>query len=196
MTPEEAAGLAQAARMSALHLQTLVNNLLESASLEAGIFRLRPRPAALQELLQQVVQMMAPLLQRRRQSLRLEAPAEPLTVWLDPDRVSQVLVNLIGNASKFSPTASAILLTARLEPDCLRVAVEDSGPGFPGAGFNELVDRTPAQPPVPGSGIGLGLSIVKSLVQAHQGELGVENRPQGGARVWFTLPLGPQEQRE
>jgi signal transduction histidine kinase len=190
----EAASLANAARLSALHLQALVNNILESAKIEAGAFQLRCRRVVVQEVMQQAAQIMTPLLQRRAQWLEIDAPPEPIAVWADPDRLDQVFVNLISNASKYGPQRAAIGIALSIEETRLLVSVSDCGPGFPaGQTFNSFSRLfAPGESPGSTQGMGLGLPIVKAIVQAHGGQVGAENRPAGGARVWFSLPLTEQ----
>lgn len=199
MRAEEVTQLAQSIRLSVVHLQTLVNNLLESAIIEAGVFRLRIRPLQAADILKNVDEMMRPLLQRRAQRLVMETAENlPSPIWGDADRLNQALVNLVENASKFSPSEAEITLTVRREADTLTFSVSDSGPGLPTERFEDLFSRffTSGQPRGAQFGIGLGLPIVKAIAEAHGGRVGAENRPEGGARVWFTIPLRPGNERE
>lgn len=194
MNNTDAASLANAARLSALHLQALANNILESATIESGAFQLRRRPVIFQEILQQAALIMAPLLQRRGQWLEIDAPSAPITLWADLNRINQVFVNLISNASKYGPQDAAIGVALSADSNRLLVSVCDSGPGFPNGQLNKLFSRLFAPGAHPGyiQGIGLGLPIVKTIIQAHGGRVGAENLPEAGARVWFSLPLAEQ----
>jgi two-component system sensor histidine kinase KdpD len=89
-----------------------------------------------------------------------------------------------------------ITLTVEHKQDALMIAVLDSGPGLPTGRFADLFNRfvTGDQPRDAQYGIGLGLSVVKAIVEAHGGQVGAENRAEGGARVWFTLPLKPPDE--
>jgi two-component system sensor histidine kinase KdpD len=196
LTPAELAELANTIRLSLLHLQALVDNLLESAAMDAGCFRLRPRPIHLQDTIRSAIEMMAPLLKRRDQELLVDIPEDLPTPWADPDRLVQVLVNLLANASKFGPMGMPITHSVERAHDSLTLVVEDSGPGLPAGRFADLFNRfvTGDQPRGAQYGIGLGLSVVKAIVEAHGGQVGAENRVEGGARVWFTLPLKPQDE--
>jgi signal transduction histidine kinase len=191
MRPDELSHLAHTIRLSAAHLQTLVDNLLESAIMEAGVFRLRYRPFQLQDVLRNVAEMMLPLLQRRQQRLEADTSEDLPPFWGDPDRLQQALVNLVENASKFSPSGAAIILSVKPGEDRVTFAVLDSGPGLPTGRFSDLFNRfiTGGQPRGAQYGIGLGLPIVKAIAEAHGGRVGAENRPEGGARVWFTISL-------
>jgi signal transduction histidine kinase len=194
MTSNELSDLAHTIRLSAVHLQSLVDNLLESAIIEAGVFRLRYRSVKLQEVLCNVDGMMSPLLQRRQQRLEVNAPEDLPDFWADPDRLNQALVNLVENASKFSPTAAIVALSVKHETDTITFEVLDSGPGLPTERFVDLFNRfvTGDRPRGAQYGIGLGLPIVKAIAEAHGGRVGAENRPMGGARVWLTIPYRQQ----
>ena len=199
MQPEELAQLARTIHLSVIHLQALVNNLLESATIEAGVFRLRMQPLHLDEVLQNVAGMMSPLLQRRRQHLDLTVQdVSPVCIQADADRLKQALVNLVENASKFSPPDTSIALSVTQETDALKFSVSDCGPGLSASQFESLFARFFTAKGSSGQyGIGLGLPIVKAIAEAHGGQAGAANRPEGGARVWFTIPLQqPPEEEE
>jgi PAS domain S-box-containing protein len=196
LTTDELTDLANMIRLSISHMQMLVDNLLESAAMDAGCFRLRPRPIRLQDALDNAATLVAPLLKRRAQELHVNSSDETLTLWADPERLAQVIVNLLMNASKFGPTGSPITVSVEPGFNSVTLAVLDCGPGLPAERYSELFNRfvTGDQPSGAQYGIGLGLSVVKAIVEAHGGQVGAENRAEGGARVWFTLPLKPQDE--
>jgi len=173
-------------------LQTLIDNLLESASMEAGQFRIRRHPTDLVGIVTEATRVMKPLLERRQQELSLGMPAKIPLVNADPTRLTQVLVNLLSNASKYSPMETTIALSLKMErKTAIRITVSDRGPGIPQSERSRLFQRfvrlgleDRAQ-----YGIGLGLSVVKTIVEAHGGEVGVGENPAGGSRFWFTIPL-------
>jgi PAS domain S-box-containing protein len=173
-------------------LQTLIDNLLESASIEAGQFRVQPRPSDLAEIVAEAVSTMQPLLAKRGQRLVVELPEVVPWVQADPRRTGQVLINLLSNANKNSPDGSEIELRAAPQEDWVRLSLVDSGPGVPQAERNSLFRRF-GRPGQGGdrarAGVGLGLSVVKAIVEGHGGEVGMDDRPGGGAVFWFTLPL-------
>jgi PAS domain S-box-containing protein len=197
LTPDELNELVETIRLSTLHLQTLVENLLESTTIEAGCFQVHRRPINLQEVIQNAAGMMSPLLKRRNQNLILNIPDVLPTLWADANRLIQVLVNLLSNASKFSPMGGKIELNITEDPDWMTIAVLDSGPGLPTERFSDLFKRfvTANQSHDTQYGIGLGLSVVKSIVEMHGGQVGAENLPKGGAKVWFTIPIHPKEEK-
>jgi PAS domain S-box-containing protein len=198
LTPDELSSLVETIRLSTLHLQTLVGNLLESTTIDAGCFQVHRRPINIQDVVQDAANLMSPLLKRRNQSLVLNVPDELPTLWADANRLTQVLVNLLSNASKFSPMGGKIELNITLHPEWMTIAVLDCGPGLPADRFADLFKRfvTANQSHDTQYGIGLGLSVVKSIVEMHGGQVGAENLPKGGAKVWFIIPIHPPEEKE
>jgi K+-sensing histidine kinase KdpD len=197
MSPQEVNELANTALLGAHHLQTLIDNVLESALIEADCFRLHRNPVLLRDVLYNAIHIMSPLLKRRKQSLSIAKPKSHLTILADPDRLCQAIVNLVDNASKYSPFGSAIDLSFIAEDENLVFSIQDSGPGIPLDRQDDLFKRFVSLTALQGAhlGIGLGLPVVKTIIEAHGGQVGGENRPEGGARFWFTLPLktSPEE---
>ena len=174
-----------------LGLQTLVDNLLESASIETGHFRVYPRPSSLGEIIAEAIRMVQPLVDKHNQQMVIELPAAMPIAQADPRRMAQVLVNLLSNAAKHSPDNAEIGIVVTTQGDRARVAVTDRGPGIP-AEDRKILFRRFAHPSSDHdrakAGAGLGLSVVKTVVEAHGGQVGIEDRPGGGVIFWFTLP--------
>jgi PAS domain S-box-containing protein len=177
--------------LGVLGLQTLVDNLLEGASIEAGRFRVSPRNWDLSEIIAEAIRTTQPLLAKRGQQLAVELPAAIPVVLADPRRIVQVLVNLLSNASKYGPDEAEVSISASSQAGHVWIGVADRGPGIPRDERQNIFHRFThldggndrAQ-----YGAGLGLSVVKAIVEAHGGEIGVEDRPGGGSVFWFTLP--------
>jgi PAS domain S-box-containing protein len=178
--------------LGVLGLQTLIDNLLESASIEAGHFRVHPRPSSLGDIIVEAVRTMQPLLDKHGQRLVVELPVAVPTVRADSRRTVQVLVNLLSNASRYGPDDTEIEISAAVRRDWVRVSMADSGPGVPPEYRQDLFRRF-AQPGLGNNhaqvGAGLGLSVVKAVVEAHGGEVGIDDREGGGSVFWFTLPV-------
>jgi two-component system, OmpR family, sensor histidine kinase KdpD len=176
----------------ALWLQGLVENLLCAATIREGRLALYRQSLSLADLLRDVDAVVRPILAKRGQSLRVRTAAGLPEVLADSRRLGQVLINLILNASKFGAPDTSITVTLSLRGDMVRVAVADRGPGVSAQQAELLFEPYYQAPATAGSnnkdGIGLGLSIVKSIVEAHGGGVGVENRRGGGARFWFSVP--------
>jgi PAS domain S-box-containing protein len=192
LSDEELQVLLNSLHLGALGLQTLVDNLLESASIEAGRFRVSPRCTDLGSIIAKAVQTMQPLLEKYRQRLVVEIPVSLPEVVADVRRIEQVLINLLSNASKYGPTDAKIKICAKLEDDFVMVKVTDRGPGILRDHREQVFYRFTRPGPVTDSakvGAGLGLSVVKAIVEAHGGKVGVDDRSGGGAIFWFTLPV-------
>jgi PAS domain S-box-containing protein len=192
LNPEEFGELLNSLHLGVLGLQRLVDNLLESASIETGRFRVFTRPCDLRQVALEAAETMAPLLAKYEQRLELDLPESLPPVSADPRRIGQVLVNLIANASKYGPDGGVVGITAVVHPDHLYFAVADQGPGIPPEARDDLFRwfmRRPAHDDKTQFGIGLGLAVVKAVVQAHQGEVGIDTPPGGGTRFWFTIPV-------
>jgi PAS domain S-box-containing protein len=178
--------------LGVLSLQNLIDNLLEGASIEAGRFQVSPRFTDLAEVIHEVVRVMQPLMEKRRHSLQMDIPTDLPPVLADPRRTSQVLVNLLSNAIKWSPQGSVISLSALAGGGEVRVSVADQGPGILAEHKQDLFARFGHLRSNEGRaeyGAGLGLSVVKAIVESQRGQVGVEDRLGGGAVFWFTIPL-------
>lgn len=195
LSAEEMRQLLKPSYVSLRALQTLINNLLDSSSIEAGQFTLYERPTDLNQVLQSAVRMAGPLLERRRQPLLLGEPSSLPLLNADPARLTQVLVNLLVNASKYSPPEQPIEVSVNCEGRRVRVSVSDRGPGIPRAEQEDIFHQFVRGQTPDGEyyGIGLGLFVVKTAVEAHGGRVGVGTRPGGGAVFWFDLPLNNGE---
>ena len=191
LSPEEIRELLNSIHLSVSGLQALVDNLLESVNIEAGRFSINHRPVSLNQVAAEAIRTMQPLLNRRRQHLSLAEPLELPTVYADPTRLTQVIINLLANASKYGPQDETIDLELAQVEQMLKVTVADRGPGIaPGERahlFNRFM-RAGAQASDQ-YGIGLGLWVVKAIVEGHGGHVGVDKRPGGGSVFWFTIPL-------
>ena len=143
------------------------------------------------EAIENAVNIAQPLLEQRSQMLSLAEPPQLPEVEGDPARLTQALVNLIINASKYSPLGQPIELQLAQRADMLWVGVIDRGPGIPPAERSNLFRRfvrlnTGDQEQY---GIGLGLFVVKTIVEAHGGQVGVSDHAGGGSLFWFEIPL-------
>lgn len=175
-------------------LLTLVDDLLDMGRIRAGKFTIAPQPMAFEGAATAVADQLAPIAARKGQRLVLDLPAALPPMVADEARLRQVLLNLAGNALKFSGAGAEVTLRARAEGDKLRCEVIDHGEGV----RPEVLPRL-FQPFSQGDmsstrrvgGTGLGLSIAKALVEAHGGTIGVLSHPGAGSTFWFEVPLRP-----
>jgi signal transduction histidine kinase len=192
LNPEQVKSMLGAMHRRTLWLQGLVENLLCAATIREGRLQLYRQSLSLADLIADVDAVVGPLLAQRGQRLRIRRATQLPEVLADGRRLSQVLINLILNASKFGTANSAIDATLSLRNGEVRVSVADRGPGVSPEQAERLFEAYYRAPATAGSGkdgVGLGLSIVKSIVEAHGGRVGVESRRGGGARFWFTVPI-------
>lgn len=189
---EDLRQLLSSVHIGVLNLQTLIDNLLEGASIEAGRFRVQIRAADLKDVLQETVRVMEPLFEKYGQALEVHCPEAELLVDADPRRTGQVLVNLLSNAVKFNRTGGKVTLKVETAPGEVVVTVVDQGPGIPDEVLGDVFTRFAhysQKNEKPQYGVGLGLSVVKAIVEAQGGQAGARNHPTGGAEFWFTVPL-------
>ena len=173
-------------------LSLLVEDLFELARIDAGVLTLELRDARLGELVSACLRALDA--EARARNIRLAAqldPADP-AVRIAPEKIERVLLNLLTNAVRHTPSDGAVSVVVRPNSDHVLVAVEDTGAGLTPTAAQRMFERfwrdDEARTRATG-GAGLGLAIAKGLVQAHGGAMWAENRRSGGARVAFTLPL-------
>jgi K+-sensing histidine kinase KdpD len=191
MDAEQIKSMLAAMHRRTVWLQGLVENLLCAATIRQGRLQLHRQSLSLTHVLADVEVVVGPLLAQRGQSLRIRHPLRLPEVLADSRRLGQVLVNLILNASKFAGPNTRIDITISRRRGGLRVAVADRGPGVAADEAQRLFEpyyRARVTASSGKDGVGLGLSIVKSIVEAHGGQVGVESRKGGGARFWFVVP--------
>jgi signal transduction histidine kinase len=172
-------------------LTRLVNDLQMLSLAEAGQLNLRRVTTDLQPLIHAVVANLTDNL-RAAAPIKVNIPASLPRVSIDPDRIKQVLTNLLSNALEHTPSTGSITVKARVEGGCVRVDVIDTGEGIPPQHLPFVFERfyraDPSRARSTG-GSGIGLAIVKQLMQAHGGDVSVESQLGNGSRFSFTLPL-------
>jgi two-component system sensor histidine kinase KdpD len=191
LNPAQVKSMLDAMHRRTVWLQGLVENLLCAATIREGRLQLHRQSMDISELLVDVQAVVEPLLVQRGQSLRVRMAQGLPEILADNRRLGQVLVNLILNASKFSPSNTIIDLSGTARGGSVRLTIADRGPGVSIEQSQRLFEpyyRAPSTTALGKDGVGLGLSIVKSIVEAHGGHVGVESRRGGGARFWFSVP--------
>ena len=177
-----------AIREQAVRMALLADNLLDMAKLQASGVRLRKDWQSLEELVGSAARLLEQPLREHPLRLALD-PRLPL-VNCDAVLIERVLVNLLENATKYTPAGTVIGVTASAEPDRLTVEVWDEGPGLPAGREQALFEKfTRGQMESAIAGAGLGLAICRTIIEAHGGQIRAETRIGGGARFIFTLPL-------
>jgi len=180
-----------------LILNRLINDLRELAQAEAGQLSLNVQSTDLVPLIENGADAFAELSREKNVVLKVDIPKHLPAVPADPDRIRQVLHNLLSNALRHTPEGGTINVTAnRIEqPDRIKVTVSDTGPGIPTEDLPHVFDRfwrADRSRSREHGGSGLGLAIARQLVEAHDGQIGVESDGISGqgSQFWFTLPGG------
>lgn len=174
------------------HLLKLINDLLELTQIQAGKLILDLHPVHLGEVVKDVLTQVMPLAQRKRQQIQEEIAAELPMVQADDARIAQVLGHLLLNAIKFAPEGTAIAIRARVDNGVLRCEVEDAGLCISEDDVPKLFQRftqLDMSTTRRFGGVGIGLFISKTLIEAHRGAIGLGCRQGRGNTFWFTLPL-------
>ncbi len=183
-------------------LLSIITGILDISRIEAGGVNLDRASFDVSEVIVSALSTVAPTARRKRLTVEAELPPSLPAVLADRDKVRQVLVNLVGNAVKFTPEGGRVVVRAepgalRRDSDCdgargLRVAVSDSGIGIPPDAMAKIFDpffQVDSSSTREYGGTGLGLSIVRSFVHAHGGAVWAESAPGRGSTFFFTVPL-------
>lgn len=167
----------------------LINDLLDVEKLEAGKMDMVFEDVPMAYVLEQSLEAVRFLAQKK--SVKIEMPACDLEIHADGDRLVQVLINLLSNAIKYSPKEAVVCVSLKEEQNWLEVRVTDQGPGIPEEYKEKLFQRF-QQVNLPErrsyGGTGLGLAICKEIVNAHDGQVGIESVEGQGSTFWFKIP--------
>jgi two-component system sensor histidine kinase KdpD len=188
LSPEQAE-IAASLHGSALRLGTQVNNLLDMARIESGQVKLRREWQSVEELVGSALRIARPVLAPR--AIRTEIPADLPLVECDAVLIERVLVNLLENTSKYTPPDARVVVAAAASGSRMTIAVVDDGPGIRPGHEREIFEKfARGERESASSGVGLGLAICKSIVEAHGGTIVAENVAPHGAAFTISLPLG------
>jgi signal transduction histidine kinase len=179
-------------RSNTQHLAGLINDLLDLSKIESGKIEVKTGLVSLGGLTHEVVETLRPVAAEKVIALELTISEQSILVRADRDKINQILMNLIGNAIKFTPAQGRIAVSALINGngDAL-VSVSDTGQGVPPDEKEKIFDKFYQIAEMGGAkpkGTGLGLAISKALVELHGGKIWVEPEPNGGSTFYFTLP--------
>jgi signal transduction histidine kinase len=183
---------------SAGQLQKMINDLLDLARSDAGKLRIEPKAVSVRSLAQRIGRQMRPHFEERDQRLTVSIEKELPEVEADPDRIGQVLANLLTNANKYSPEGARVRLTATRVGEEIEFAVSDNGPGLGEEELDHVFERfwrAESGETQSVGGTGLGLAIAKSLVELHGGAIAANSTPGEGATFRFVLPIAKDGRR-
>ena len=174
---------------AAEQMDALIRDLLDVNRLDAGKLVISPVPVDPSVLLTDSLQTLRPLVDEKGISLDLQIETALPKVMADPERIQQTLSNLVGNAIKFSPAGSKIVVVARKDAEGVIISVLDNGKGIAPEHLPRVFDRYWQSSRTDRQGAGLGLAIAKGIVEAHGGRIWIESKPGEGTTASFTLPL-------
>lgn len=174
---------------SAASMDRMIGALLDVERMAHDKLVLTPERIDLRGLLQECMDISAPVVSTKSFSMTTRPSAEPLFAEVDHDRILQVLSNLIGNALKFTPPGGTIELAARKQETCAEISVTDNGPGIAEGEQTHIFERFSQLKVNDRRGLGLGLFIAKWIVEAHKGRIWVSSEVGKGSTFSFTLPL-------
>jgi signal transduction histidine kinase len=199
MILETSDGAAQARGVSIIRrtsdrMNRMVQDLLDVAKLETGRLAIEVENTDVVTLVEEAVEMLGPLAEEQGLTLASVTAPDAPGICVDRGRILQVLSNLVGNAVKFTPAGGQITLHVRPEGDVVRFAVADTGPGIPPDQMQRIFGRFWQANASDRRGLGLGLTIAKSIVEAHGGRIGADSRMGEGTEFWFTVPTAPSNE--
>ncbi len=191
--PERQERMLDSIERSAQRMTTLIEDLLAIAKIDAGQLALNLADASCPALVDDALTVVRPLAEAK--SIELASSVPSALLRCDRDRLLQVLGNLLGNALKFTPENGTITLEAELDERVARFTVRDTGPGIPEESLPYVFDRFYQGPGRRRGGAGLGLAIVRAIVEAHGGTISVHSAVDAGTTFEFTVPLAAAARR-
>ncbi len=196
VTPEETGEFVDIIRETLGQMLNLLDDILDITAIESGKLTLRPQELRLDQFVRRIIKLNRYVGTQKNIKLVAEIEPElpPLTV--DPQRIEQVLNNLIGNAFKFSHPDTTVTVRVRRVDGSVEFSVADQGQGIPADEIDKVFgefQRVSTKPTADEHSTGLGLSICKRIVGLHEGEIGVESTVGVGSRFYFTLPIHERE---
>lgn len=181
--------LLETARDDADRLLRILDDLLDLTRLESGVAQLSRTDAPAARLLEEMAREMRPITDARRQRLVVAVEPGTETVAVDSDLIRHVFINLLSNASQYSPGDTTITLyAAPADAGFVRCGVRDEGPGVPAADAGRIFEKFYRMPGQRRKGAGLGLAIAREIVVAHGGSIACAGRPGGGSDFHFVIP--------
>jgi len=172
-------------------LINLVNSLLDLSKMEAGMMAYDFEMTHVDALIKRALSEITPLVEAKEIALENDVDTAVPLVKVDPERILQVMRNLLGNAVKFTPKGGLVRIAAQPVNGNVEISVRDSGPGIPPESLTSIFEKFnqgSRQPPYVLQGTGLGLAIAKSIITAHGGKIWAESKPGKGSTFIFVLP--------
>lgn len=178
-------------RQNAYRLLRLVNNVIDISKIDSGFYEIELKNHNIVSLVENITLSVAEYVENKSITLIFDTEVEEQIIACDPDKIERIILNLLSNAVKFTPKGGEIMVKLKLEEGYLTISVSDTGVGIPESKIGNLFQRymqfnNGLTKNYPGSGI--GLSLVKSLVELHRGTIEVESTPDKGSTFTVRLP--------
>lgn len=184
------------AEKESIRLSDLLSRLMTVSRMESQSLDLQPEATDCAQLVESTLERLAPTAESKHVILTASLPDSPLNCTCDPGHIRQVLLNLLGNAIKFSSNDTEVVTSATADDHNVTICVKDNGPGIPADEQDKVFHKYYREPGVRDSvdGAGLGLSIAKRIVDAHGGRMWLESGTGAGSTFCFSLPIdGPKD---
>jgi two-component system, OmpR family, phosphate regulon sensor histidine kinase PhoR len=171
-------------------LVRLVTDLLDVSRIEAGKMKLKREKIALGPLVDEVIAGNSREISAKRLTFKKYIPDDIVLLWADKDKFTQVVINLVSNAIKYTPDGGKVAIKLARAGKNIRFEISNSGPGISKENIAKLFDKFERITAEKQEGTGLGLSITKDIIELHKGKIWAESAPGRGAKFIFTLPAG------
>jgi two-component system phosphate regulon sensor histidine kinase PhoR len=192
--PKQCLEFLQILQKHANRLNNLIADLLILSQIESGRYHWKQEQVKVADLVERAISILKPIAENKRQTISVLIPSNLELLVGDPEKLIQVLINVLDNAIKYTPENGKISLEVKQAGDTIEIAVSDSGIGIPKKDLSRIFERfyrvDQARSRELG-GTGLGLSIVKHIIEAHGGKVSVESELRKGSRFVLTLPVRP-----
>ena len=182
---------------STTRIERLVNSLLDINRLESGQKIVNQNVVHLDELIKEAIKEVIPLAESRKQQVASFVTNKQPPVWVDKDMILRVMLNLLENATKFTPAGGSVFVDASKEDGWVTISIEDNGPGIPILDRERIFDKfTRLRGSNRPGGLGIGLAFCKIAVEGHGGKIWVESQNNVGTTFFFTLPVATAQQQQ
>ncbi len=179
-------------RRNGERLLQLINQLLDLSKLEGGKMQLHIAKTDISGLVHSIVSSFEPLAEQKQVNFHVHFPQENIIGFADKDKIEKVLVNLLSNAFNFTAPNGTVSLHTEVSGNRLRISVQDNGAGIPKEELDNIFERFHQVPGTTG-GTGIGLSLVKELVQLHKGQISVTSDPGKGSSFRINIPIARED---
>lgn len=186
--PQEITDKAELIKTTVVEIEGLIADIYDQKKSDLGNLTLRLEQMAVAEILDDAQTMLAPVAKKRDVGLQMDSVNESVLAFVDRERVMRVLVNLIGNAIKYSRKHTKVLVKVKSDAQFVNISIADTGPGIPGSQIPTLFDNFWQARRTADQGAGVGLAVVKTIIEAHGGSVKVDSNPGQGSTFTFSLP--------